>query len=225
MITKKTRQFFEERKGVFYHEVGHLLGYVLSNTDQSTDLGEVLSLEIGLEKACVTPKLKYYHFNKNEEERRRVRENTKNIPRTIAWYVEVILGCSFQCVYESQNFYDCFGLEKLSDGRYKNGYSDCSNISAVNNISAYRYDRQFFYSLKDSVDEFIKKNQLVDKLETVVNTIIEKNFNSNNYQLSYEGRDLRILKDAIFLILEEDNIFEYHKIILYHTNLLIQIKD
>ena len=56
----------------------------------------------------ITPSQKIYHIENLLSEMKDVFEETKNVKRTIAWFLEVISGCDFETEFEKTNFSDCF---------------------------------------------------------------------------------------------------------------------
>lgn len=204
----------EQGKGIIYHELGHLFGYILANANETTTLGEVDKFVIGLsEKPHVDPKIYLYHLNPaSKEDVNRVYNNTKNIPKTLAWVCEVLLGCITQCTFEVVNFTDCYG--QWSNGERKMGYQDSINISLMNNsASAYRFDKPFFESLRKELEEFVKSKNIVDKLSSYVQQIQNEISKTDDFQKTYEGDDLELLYNSVSEILDDDMKLSYLEMI------------
>lgn len=117
-------QVIENGQGMFYHELGHLFSYYLANRTECTKLGKVEKFEVGLEMNRVRPSEKIYHFEQTKSVREIITLNTQNVDRTIAWFIEVIAGCTFQCCFEAKDFKLCFGGESG-----KIGATDFFNLS------------------------------------------------------------------------------------------------
>ncbi len=113
-------------KGVVYHEIGHLVGYLLSNENEQTKLGELSEIEFKEGASRVVPKNRLYHFENINKEKDAIIQNAANIERTLAWFIEVLMGCVFQSLFEGKDFTECFGYE---DG--KSGRLDFMNLTAI----------------------------------------------------------------------------------------------
>jgi len=87
-----------------------LLGYILANVSEATWLGEVAEFSIGFKRRCVVPKEYLYHktYKKGGLTDEDLKHNTRNLPRTLAWVCEVLLGCAAQCVFEKKEFPTCY---------------------------------------------------------------------------------------------------------------------
>lgn len=213
--------------GTIYHELGHLIGYLLSNNQPSSSLGDVLEFNIGLNQNCVTPANNYYHFKKKngiEKERERIKENTKNVPRTIAWYIEVILGCLTQSIVENGSFYDYYGLDKIY-GRNKVGYHDCSNRNFVKTAAHYTPDKIFFEKLRDDISNLLIEKEIIQKLREVVDEIKEDIRNTEQYQKKYENQALSELQIKITNVLDKAVYVAYNQIIKDNTEDLKNIPE
>ena len=215
MTKEQIRQQLENGKGTIYHELGHLIGYILSRNSEKSSLGEVLEFNIGFKKNCVTPKINNYHFKHPVEDQERIRLNTRNIPRTIAWTIEVILGCLLQSILEKRKFEDCYGLDNR-----KPGYHDCSNISAVNNLSHFPFDKDFFDNLKSEVESLIIDNNIIEKLKFHVNKIINVLIETEDTQYKYVDDELSKLTKTISEQFDEKMLNSYNQIIINNSEKL-----
>lgn len=63
MTKQHTKESLEKGIGTIYHELGHLLGYILSNQIQFAGLGEPSEISIGISVRKVSPAIYYYHFD------------------------------------------------------------------------------------------------------------------------------------------------------------------
>jgi len=222
----------EKGKFTIYHELGHLFGYILANANEATVLGKVKECSIGLHKNCVIPEKYIYHMDnmptdtedpdyndRLKEEKNKIKNNTKNLPRTLAWVCEVLLGCITQCTVEKVKFTDCYGAE-LRYGERKIGYKDSINISHMNHGSAYRFDISFFELLRRELEEFVRSKNIVDKLKPFVERIQNKISETDDFQKTYEGDDLELLYNSVSEILDDDMKMSYLEMINKHSDKL-----
>lgn len=170
--------------GTILHELGHVLGYILSNSLQGAKLGEIRSVEIGNEKNCVTPKIGVYHFAIGEENK--IIENTKNIPRTLAWFVEVLLGCTIHCVYENREINSCFA-------HGKNGNQDFINMAAIRALSSFTWKFDEIDTILYELNSIIQNRKVIEALMPIAKKIHQRLVASESGQLSYTGEELKEL--------------------------------
>jgi len=212
---KQKSDKLEQGKGTIYHELGHLLGYILANANIATALGGVDKFVIGLlEKPHVSPKVHLYHimdFN-DKEELIRVGNNTQNIPRTLAWVCEVLLGCIIQCVFEYVNFKICYGLDKLLNGKNKMGSQDYSNVLNMNSVSDYSL-KPIFESFREELENFVRSKDIVNKLAPYVQQIQNEISETDDFQKTYEGDDLELLYNSVSEILDDGMKVSYLEMI------------
>jgi len=213
------KEQLEQNKGTIYHELGHLIGYLLSANKNESNLGEILEFNIGLKNNSVTPKENYYHLIHPVNDRERVRKNTKNIIKKISWIIEVILGCLTQSIYENAKFEDCFGIEPK-----KLGYHDFSNLSMVNNLSHFRFNKLFIENLKIALQGFIIDNNLIEKLDSIVNEIISDLIKTDDFQKTYKNEELLKLLEKISEIFDEELLLSYNNIIKNHSEIIKTIE-
>ena len=147
MNKEEYREFIES---TVYHELGHVLGYVLANKKPETALGPIKIIRIG-ELNLVTPIKSFYHIETDiNQDIPRLKEATENIERTIAWFIEVILGCSLQTIFEEIPFKMCFA-PKLDGGL------DFKNISNLKLGSSFRWNIQEIYELQNDLEKILIK--------------------------------------------------------------------
>jgi|GEM_PF-1099518 len=214
----------EQGKGIIYHELGHLLGYILANANEATVLGKVKECSVGLHKNCVIPKIYIYHIDnmptdpndpdyndRLKEEMNKIKNNTKNLPRTIAWVCEVYLGCVMQCAFEEVNFSVC---------AKKTGQLDLTNLSFVRTASYYTLDITILKPLCEELERFVKSNDILDKLKPYVQRIQNEISETDNFQKTYEGNNLELLYNSVSEILDDDMRTSYLKMIIDYSKKL-----
>lgn len=197
--------------GAIYHELGHLIGYILSNYNDSTNLGSVSEFNVGSSKNCVSPSENFYHFLNglaNHDDRNRITENTKRIERTAAWIIEVILGCMAQTVYEDTDFEDCYGPQDRKLGKF-----DFGNINGVHVVNEFQYNKDVFDELVLKIRQLIVNYNLIEKIKFIVDDILKKLIESNSKQLYYYGEELEILIQQVKSLIDNDIVDSYMEIV------------
>lgn len=194
--------------GSIYHEVGHVFGYCLANQNSSTYLGEITEFSIGIIKSCVGVENSFYHFKDLKLERDRIYSNTSNRERTVAWFLEVISGCTFQAYFEKKDFQLCFGPEEN-----KGGNNDFYNISAIRQISNLKFNFEDIYTLQNKYLQLIMKHDLIEKFLPLITGIKNELLESDSIQINYE-------KDRIIYYFNQckelisDELYEDYRIII-----------
>ncbi|MNJ86025.1 hypothetical protein D3C87_35070 [compost metagenome] len=206
------RNLVEQSQGVIYHELGHLIGYILADKNPVTTLGNVAKFEVGIKINRVLPKTTLYHFENSSEEWDRVFENTKNYERTLAWFIEVVSGCTMQSLFENCDFNDCFGYEP------KIGSVDYANICAIQGILSFEFTFDLIYSLQEEIKNLFIKYDLLEKLKPVVSNVKEYIINSSDHQVYLEEQELSQLIDTVDNLLEFPFVGEYFNIIKKNSN-------
>lgn len=167
-------------KAVLLHEFGHLFGYCLANKNELTYFCKPLRIDFGY-RNLITPSEKIYHLDNFMQDRPRVIENTKNIKRTIAWFIEVISGCDFETNFEGKQFKNCF-----CPSLFCSGSMDLANLSVVRNISFFDWSFDDIYDMQIEYRSLLSKYDIYNKIEIIVDDFIKK----------YGERDMHILEGA-----------------------------
>lgn len=198
----------EKGQGIIYHELGHLIGYILSNKNKKTALGEVESFEVGFKLNRVSPKHRIYHVENILLEQEEIKINTSNIERTIAWFIEVIAGCTFQIIFEKKDFKLCFGPnEKMI------GYIDLTNLSVIRKISSFSWTFDDIYELQENFQTIIERHEVVENLSELVQNIKYQLLNKKENQIEFRNNDLIMLEKEVEKVLVEKLEMEYLNII------------
>lgn len=177
-------------KPVLLHEFGHLFGYCLANKNDETFFCRPIEIGLGY-KNFITPSKKIYHIENLMQDREQVFENTKNIKKTIAWFIEVISGCDFETEYEKTNFDFCF----CSNSRCS-GSLDFGNLSVIRNISFFKWSFAHIFALQDSYR----------KLLLEYNIYIHLNEFTEEFLKEYGEKDFHIIeKDELQRYIEKFN--------------------
>jgi hypothetical protein len=196
-------------KSTVYHELGHVLGYCLAGKSEKTDLGEIKYIELGFPNNFVTPKISYYHEEKNIlEEIDRFKKTTSNTQRTTAWFIEVILGCTTQVIFENLNFKSCFGHSRDFNGRI-----DFSNLSLVRNVSSFTWNFDDIYELQKELQIILTDDDLVIKLEEIVCNLLEKIRVVPKLQLKLSSEEVKTLSNEINLKISTNLYKQYLSLI------------
>lgn len=175
-------------KKVIYHELGHVLGYILSNKSNITKLGPIKSIEIGAERNCVTPLYLIYHSDDKET----IKTNTRNIDRTIAWFIEVILGCTLECCFSSYDFKDCYNEKN-------NGRFDFTNMASIRTSSSFIWQFEDVYKMQILLQAKIKEYNILSEISPIVDTLLNEICLNETNQLQILGDEL----EKIYINIEE----------------------
>ena len=206
------KEKIDSGQGVIYHELGHLFGYFLANQNSNTKLGKVQKLEIGLLMNRVVPESRLYHFKQTEEDRQKVKQNTRNIERTISWFIENIAGCTFQTLFQKVKFEYCF--------KGKLGIIDLSNLSAIRPFSAFNWNFHQLYDLQTDFETLLIQHEIVEKFEPLVNRIKEKLLQSEKQQLIFENEELEDLSSNFEEIIDTNFQSDYLELIYKYKNMM-----
>lgn len=142
------------------------------------------------------------------EEREQVLENTKNKERTIAWFIEVMMGCMFQTIFEDNEFKLCFGMQEgLS------GYGDISNFPLTFKCSPYRNNRLLIPFLVEEVANFINQSKVINKVEPIAKKLLKEIIDCESHQIKYEGERLEELCAEILALMDASLITHYKKMV------------
>lgn len=179
-------------KKTIYHELGHVFGYVLSNKAKETSLGQINSMHLGQDKNCVIPVNLLYHSEKIMDDKDKIKINTSNIDRTIAWFIEVLLGCTFECEYIEYNFKDCFNSYGIKDNH---------NILSIRDLSYFKWDYNDIFDLQNKLKVIIEQDKIINKISPLVDKLLEEINTIDTNQLVYTGEDLeQLINDVNYYI-------------------------
>lgn len=203
----------ENGQGVIYHELGHLFAYLLANKNIRTNLGKVKRFETGFIYNRVTPMEKYYHSDNISKDKNEIAEATLKTERTLAWFVEVIAGCTFQCSFEQIEFNHCFGPQKE-----KIGSLDFGNLNVIRNLSSFEWKFCHINLIQKDFEDIIEKYQIINKLEPIVSQIKKCLLHSSENQIYYENEELNNLTQKLDELITTEIINDYLKLIeKYYT--------
>ncbi|WP_100616419.1 EF-Tu C-terminal domain-related protein [Confluentibacter citreus] len=206
-------QKLEYIKSTVFHELGHLTGYCLASKYEETDLGNVKSFEIGFPKNIVVPTKSFYHIELDLlKEQDRIKKETENIPRTVAWFIEVISGCTFQSIVEKKHFKSCFGF-----GNNFDGHLDFSNLAIVRNVSSFNWN---FDELHELQNEFLKTlidHSFVQNLEPIVQELLNRIRLAPLLQLKLNPSEIENLTNQIHNSIPKKLLNDYKEIVDKYT--------
>lgn len=198
----------EKGMGVVYHEMGHFIGYYLSNQSSETSLGQVDKIELGLLNNCTFAKIKHFHVENILVESKRILEDTSNIERTVAWFVEVISGCTFQILFEKKEFNNCFGVDPN-----KIGSVDFNNLSVIRNVSFFNWSFNDIHEIQKDYQKIIEKDMLILKVKPIVDKYLKEIDKNQDHQIQIKDSQLRELYSNIDGLINKKIIDSYLKII------------
>ncbi|WP_294311519.1 hypothetical protein [uncultured Chryseobacterium sp.] len=197
----------EKGIGVIYHEVGHIFGYCLANQDENLYLGDIDLFCIGFEKNYVGCNSSLYHFEGNEG-KTKIKDNTKNFERTVAWIIEVVSGCTFQTLFEMCNFSKCFGPE---DG--KSGQIDASNIIAVKAYSTFKFTYNTILKIQSEYEKLLIKYKIIDQVYPIINDIKDKISRSPMFQINFNKDEIETYVNKCNEIITSEFYLDYQKLL------------
>ena len=196
-------------KGKVYHELGHLFGYLLSYGEDNNSLGHVEKINIGFELSSVVPSHSLYHVidlnNKNELEI--LKYNLMNKKRTIAWFIEVIAGCTFESICKNKELYNCF------NDRQGNGSIDYMNINKIKDKFAYGVTMYDFNTLGLEFKTICVKHNIIPLVHSIANELFDNVIANNNKQHSVTGKELTKLEYKLNKIISNEMRTDYNDLI------------
>ncbi len=203
-----TKELIENGQGTIYHELGHLIAFRLSGKSKNTDLGDIERFETGAISNRVVPVNCIYHFENALKQKDIILKNTSNVDRTLAWFIEVIAGCTFQCCFEKNPFKECFGFEPR-----KIGCIDHGNLATIRNLSSFKWSFDNVYQLQNDFKQIVKKYQLVQKLEPIVEKMKNDLIRIKDNQLVFEKNELKELINKIDILIKPNLIEDYLELV------------
>lgn len=198
----------EKGIGAIYHEIGHVSGYCLANKDENLRLGNITSLCIGFERNYVGCDLSLYHFDGPVEGKTKIKKNTENFERTIAWIIEVISGCTFQILFENFSFNKCFGPEDRKLGQF-----DAFNIIAIKPYSSYIFTYDTVLEIQNAYEKLLIKYKIIEKVSPIINDIKSQISRSPKFQIDFDKDQIEIYVNRCNEILSNEFYLEYRKLI------------
>lgn len=206
-------QKLEYIKSTVFHELGHLTGYCLASKFEETDLGNVKSFEIGFPKNFVVPEKSFYHIEIDLlKEQSRIEKATENIPRTVAWFIEVISGCTFQSIVEKKHFKSCFGFGENFDGNI-----DFSNLATVRNVSSFNWNFDELYELQTEFLKVLIDNNFIENLEPIVQELLNRISTAPLLQLQLNPTEIENLVNKIDKSISKKLLTDYKEIVDKYT--------
>jgi len=216
MTREEKKEYIES---TIYHELGHVLGYILANKNVKTDLGTIKILKIGFNGNLVTPNKSYYHIENNIfDDKPRLIEATKNIERTISWFIEVILGCTLQTIFEQKQFKTCFA-PKLDGGL------DFKNISNLKLGSSLRWNIQEIYELQNELESIIVKRNIITSLKKPVDEILHEILNDEYNQVVFTTENIKPIISQLEKLISHDFYGDYYKLIKKYKEIFTKKYD
>ncbi|ROI06707.1 hypothetical protein EGI16_02035 [Chryseobacterium sp. G0240] len=194
--------------GAIYHEIGHVFGYCLANKDENLKLGDINSVCIGFEKNYVGCYSSLYHFKGKEEGNTKIKNNTKNFERTIAWIIEVVSGCTFQALFEKVNFIKCFGPEYG-----KSGQLDAFNIIAIRPYSSFKFTYHTVLKIQNEYEKLLIGYNVIEKIKPIINEIKIIISKSPNFQIDFEKSEIEIYVSKCNELITTEFYSDYKKLI------------
>jgi len=218
MTIQETSKFIES---TVYHELGHVTGYALANKKIITKLGKIKYLEIGLKRNLITPSVTYYHIEHNiTESTPRLQEATTNIKRTIAWFIEVLFGCTLQTIFEKTEFKLCFGQHKNF-----NGSLDYNNISNLRLVSQFKWNIQEIYDLQKDLEEIIYNEKYIHSIKPIVKNILNQIEIAESHQVIFSPEQILLLETEIDNLISSNFVKNYELLIEKHTQVFTRKED
>ncbi len=192
-------------KSVILHEFGHLFGYCIANKNNETFFCKPLKIDFGY-KNFITPSKKIYHIENFTEDRLTVIENSKNIKKTTAWFLEVISGCDFETEFEKTNFLICFCPTQNCSGS-----RDFANLSVIKNLSSFNWTFDDIYILQSQYRKLLTEYNVYTDVGKVVEQFLDK-YGEKDFHI-IENDELDFYTEKINEIITQDLYNSYLTII------------
>lgn len=192
-------------KNILIHEFGHLFGYCLANKSDKTFFCEPKQIDFGY-KNFITPSEKIFHITDIMQDRKNVHENTKDISKTIAWFIEVISGCDFETKFKVSSFQNCFCYRDTCSGS-----KDFANLSVIRNISSFAWSFDDIYNLQMDYRLILETYNIYQSIENVVEKFLAQHGEKDFYIL--EDVELNYYKDIMNKLIGEELHLEYLNLI------------
>ncbi len=193
-------------KEIIYHELGHVLVYLLANADKSTYITNIRFVSIGCRNNVVVPSenLYYYEIGKPYVH---IIANSKNIKRTLSWIILQFSGCIFESHYEGSKFDKCFCSKRESSGQ-----KDYDNLFYFRHYSSIKLSDEDIERLKSKYIQFLENNHIFEKMRSYLEDLLSV-FGSNPAVL-FAGEDLEILLEQITdHVLNEKTIAAFQELV------------
>ena len=193
-------------KPILIHEFGHLFGYCLANKSEITFFCKPSKIDLGYHN-FITPSQKIYHIENLLSEMKDVFEETKNVKRTIAWFLEVISGCDFETEFEKTNFSDCFCFISNCTGSL-----DFGNLSVIRPLSYFNWTFEDIFDLQIEYRNLLNQFGIYEKIKIIVEDFLKVNGQKDFYII--ENVELDKYENELSKYISEEMYSSYLKLIL-----------
>lgn len=200
----------EDGQETIYHELGHILGYRLAFKDNKTSLGQINDILISWEKAKVRPKEYRYHGSALND-----KENISDPINFTAWIIEALLGCILEVTFLKTDIKNCWACDK-------HGRQDKENVKIAtgkSEESALLSFKEFKWeALKQELIDFVTNNTIIERMMPIAEKIkvdLKESIGNPNHDfiVHYHGEELRKLILEVDIIIDEDMVKDYMKIV------------
>ncbi|SHF01411.1 hypothetical protein [Chryseobacterium sp. OV279] len=176
-------------KETIFHEFGHLLVYIVANKNSETHIGNVKTVQIGLNKNKITPDINLYYFDPMQQNLH-IFNNSKNINRTIYWVILQFSGCLFESIYDDIDF------NKLFCSRVEcHGKTDFDNIYYFNIKSFFKITDTDIERIKSNYLEILYRHNIFEKTEKYLEHFLT--IHGSNPQLGFDSDDIETLLEEM----------------------------
>lgn len=196
----------KEIKEVIYHELGHVLVYLLANAQEDTSLGHIRYVILGNRTNAVVPCDNLYYCeigNPNNH----ITENSKNIKRTLCWIILQFSGCLFESHYEGGNIDDCFCSKIGSSGQ-----KDYDNLHYLKYYSSITITDEDVARLKNKFIAFLEDYAMFEKMNNYLEHFLSV-FGTNAFYTFAEDEIDILLEEITDHTLNEEIILAFHRMI------------
>lgn len=193
-------------KEVIFHELGHVLVYILANSNEETYICEINFITLGYKNAVVPKEnLYYYEVLKPHDH---IYENSLKVKRTLCWIILQFAGCVFESYFEKSEFDNCFCSKRDCSGK-----KDFDNLYYFKRFAAIKIDDKDIERLRKRYFDFLIHHNLFEKCITYLNHFLSV-FDSNE-GICLLAEDIEILTSEIKdMVLNKEIIKSFYDLIL-----------
>jgi len=171
-------------KETVYHELGHVIVYILSNKNADTYLGNIRLIVIGEFQNYISPDQNLYYY-KLTEPNNHIYENSKKIRRSICWIILQISGCLFESHYDNTDF------GKLFCSKYGcNGKKDFDNLLHFRHKSSFKITDDYISKLIIVFTELLEVHNVFEKTNDYLENFLKIHGDSNHFPFDNENLEI-----------------------------------
>ena len=209
-----------------YHELGHIVGYILSESDTESSLGGIKRLTLSFNINSVSGNESLYNIPTKEYNpqesistvRMLISGRTRNIKRTLSYFIEVMSGCIFESMIRGVHIESCFSAKG-------NGKKDINNMASIRSISHFDWTFKEMNQLAAELRTLYEKYNILQRLEPIATELTERVNNSTEpcQMVTFENEALenllkKVLKEIQIPAFIKGYLLLLHNYTQYYKN-------